>query len=107
MNPSNEWAQIKNSKITEDVKAETDQKQRNQTRCKICGVPYLLCSERKTLNEVSARVVSDVLVKPTHCVLRRTWCACTRRACRVDALPNGDGRTAPASRYRRLAHVPA
>jgi hypothetical protein len=38
-------AQIKTSKITEDVKAETDQKQRNQTRCKICSGPYLSRSE--------------------------------------------------------------
>ena len=43
---------MKNSKITEDVKAETDEKQRNPTRCKICGGPYLSYSERMRPNEV-------------------------------------------------------
>jgi hypothetical protein len=35
----------KESKITEDVEAETDQKQRNPTRCTICSAPYLSRSE--------------------------------------------------------------
>jgi hypothetical protein len=46
MNPSKQWTQIKDSKVTKDAKAETDQKQRNPTRCKICGGPYWFCSER-------------------------------------------------------------
>src|ERR1700720_1986850 len=70
MNPSKQWAQIKNSKITEDVKAETDQKQRNPTRCKICGGPYLLYWERRTPNEVSASFVPNILLKRGSCALR-------------------------------------